>query len=71
MNHYVIAGPSGMGNSFGFFNAGLLPAGKFAVVHDGEYSNGGYGPITTNGRCYGSRERAEEEAAKLNAAVEA
>lgn len=57
---YVLEGPAGCGNSFGFFHAGLVPAGKFAVVTDGEYANGGHGPSTADGKLYRTREAAEE-----------
>lgn len=40
---YIVAGPVKIGNIFGSF--GLeVPENKFAIVEDGEYSNGGYGP---------------------------
>ena len=56
---YVIAGPAGMGNQFGHFRENLLPEGRFAVVEDGEFANGGFGPSTVDGVAYCSRERAE------------
>ncbi len=56
---HVIEGPADMGNVFGFFKEGLLPAAKFAVVEDGEYANGGFGPSTVDGKKYSTREAAE------------
>jgi hypothetical protein len=49
---YVIAGPADAGNTLGIFRRGLIPAGRFAVVRDGEYANGGHGPIAVDGRLY-------------------
>jgi hypothetical protein len=56
---YVLGGPSVMGNTSGSFGV-VLPKGKFAVVRDVEYSNGGWGPCTVDGVRYASRQRAEE-----------
>lgn len=42
---YILAGPADCGNVFGYFKAGGIPAGKFAVVYDDEYTNGGCGPV--------------------------
>ncbi len=56
---YIIEGPAGAGNVFGFFHAGLVPAGRFAIVRDGEYANGGHGPSTVDGHAWKTREGAE------------
>ncbi len=40
---YILEGPASAGNEFGFFKPELIPAGCFAVCHDGEYANGGRG----------------------------
>jgi hypothetical protein len=56
---YILAGPAGCGNAFGFFHGALVPAGHFAVVRDGEYANGGFGPSTCDGVLYATREAAE------------
>ncbi len=61
----VIEGPCGLGNSFGYYHDGLLPAGRFAVVSDGEYANGGSGPSTVDGKSYRTREGAERALARL------
>jgi hypothetical protein len=57
---YVLEGPADAGNVFGYWKPGLIPAGKFAVVENGELANGGHGPCTVDGKLYGSREAAEE-----------
>jgi hypothetical protein len=57
---YVLEGPADAGNVFGYWKPGLIPAGKFAVVENGELANGGHGPCTVDGKIYGSREAAEE-----------
>ena len=63
-NEYIIKGPTGMGNIFGWFHEGLLPDGKYAIVADGEYANGGAGPSTVDGVAYQTRQEAEEAIAK-------
>ena len=40
---YVVSSPTIIGNVFGFYGC-RIPDGMFAVVIDGEYANGGYGP---------------------------
>lgn len=60
MKMYILAGPADCGNVFGFFRAGLVRDGQFAVVEDGEYNNGGYGPSDVTGRVFASREEAEK-----------
>lgn len=64
-NKYILAGPAGCGNRFGFFKP-LVPAGKFAIVEDDELANGGHGPCTVDGRLYGSREAAEQAMAAMD-----
>lgn len=54
----VIEGPMMIGNVFGFWGV-MVPAGKFAVVEDGELSNGGHGPRTVDGKVYRYRSKAE------------
>lgn len=56
---YVLEGPAGAGNVFGYYKSDLIPAGKCAIVTRGPFANGGYGPSTADGRLYGSREAAE------------
>lgn len=62
---YVIEGPADMGNWGGYWKPGLLPEGRFAVVHDGEYTNGGHGPISVGGKMFRTREAAEKELRRL------
>jgi hypothetical protein len=61
---YIIGGPTVIGNTSGSFGV-VLPKGKFAVVRDVNYSNGGRGPCTVDGVRYASRERAEEVVKEL------
>jgi hypothetical protein len=56
---YIVEGPIEIGNLFGF-SGNEVPVGKFAVVRDGEYADGGHGPSTVTGRWYATRARAEE-----------
>jgi len=58
----VLEGPADCGNQFGFLKAGLVPAGKFAVVENDEYANGGHGPCSVDGRLYATRAEAEARA---------
>ena len=63
MRAHVIAGPCEIGNIFGYFGH-TLPEGKFAVVIDGAYTNGGYGPsLAYKPGGFGSREAAEKDLA--------
>jgi hypothetical protein len=62
---YILVGPADCGNALGVYKPGLVPAGKFAIVQDGEYANGGYGPVSVDGRLYGSKERALAALEKL------
>lgn len=54
---YILNGPFTIGNCFGYCGT-AVPAGKFVIVEDGEYSNGGYGPSTVDGKVYNSYEHA-------------
>jgi len=54
----ILAGPETIGNVFGFYGH-LVPDGKFAVVTDGEYANGGYGPSAIIHRLFNSVDEAE------------
>ena len=56
--NYIIEGPESIGNMFGYYGCGV-PAGQFAIVHDGEYANGGHGPIQSVKGLYDSREAAQ------------
>jgi hypothetical protein len=56
---YVLEGPADCGNVFGLWKPSLVPAGRWTVVEDGEYANGGYGPSTVDGRLYLSRAAAD------------
>lgn len=62
---YILEGPAGCGNVFGIYNPDLLPPGRFAVVRNGEYANGGHGPSTVDGKSYRSREEAEKAMVQL------
>ncbi len=55
---YVIAGPAQIGNCFGYFGK-EVPTGKFAVVANSEYANGGHGPCQVGPqRLYATEEEA-------------
>lgn len=56
---YVLQGPQTIGNIFGHYGH-LVPEGKFAVVSDGEYSNGGYGPSQAIKGLFASSEEAQQ-----------
>ena len=58
MDSYIIAGPCQIGTVFGYSGQDL-PAGKFAVVTDGEYTDGGTGPSSVCGHIHRTREGAE------------
>jgi hypothetical protein len=64
---YVVAGQVLIGNFFGFFGH-EVPEGRFAVVQDCEYANGGHGPASADGKHYPSEARALEVAAGLDVA---
>lgn len=66
MKAYVLAGPADGGNRHRYLTRGLVPAGKFAVVQDAEYLNGGQGPCNVAGNLFGSREHAEDRARAIN-----
>ena len=44
MKYYIVKGPAEIGNIFGFFGH-EVPEGYLAICYDGEYNNGGMGPI--------------------------
>lgn len=67
---YVIAGPARIGNIFGSFGHDV-PEDRYAVVTDGEYSNGGYGPSAALSRLFNSLERAERVCVTLSARPDA
>lgn len=56
---YVLEGPADCGNVFGFWKPRLVPDGRWTIVEDGEFANGGRGPSTVDGRLYTSRAAAE------------
>ena len=58
MTERIIAGPATIGNLFGFYGH-AVPTGRYAIVDDCEYANGGYGPCSSNGKLYGSLEQAQ------------
>lgn len=62
---YILEGPRGMANVFGFWRSNMLQVGRWAIVEDGEFSNGGHGPISVNGRAYHSRDAAEADLRKM------
>lgn len=55
---YIVEGPCTIGNSFGYVGTDV-PEGRFAVVEDGEFTNGGYGPSSVDGKLYRTRDAAE------------
>ena len=48
LGHYIVSGQMEIGQQFGY-SGHELKAGEFAVVHDGEYTDGGFGPIVSAG----------------------
>jgi hypothetical protein len=66
MKPYILAGPAEVGNAFGYWGY-EVPEGKFAVVTDGEYANGGRGPSVVGNIYYSSRAAAEAALAKYEA----
>ena len=54
---YVIAGPTYIGNSFGFYGH-AVPVNRWAIVRNDEYANGGYGPCSVDDKLYLSPESA-------------
>jgi len=68
MKPYIIEGPAEVGNTFGY-SGYEIPAGKFAVVTNGEYANGGRGPSVVDGIYYATRAAAEAALAKYEAAT--
>lgn len=64
--YYVLVGPAHCGNCFGIYKENLVPEGRFVVVSNAQYANGGYGPSIADGISYKTREKAQEVADKLN-----
>lgn len=62
---YILSGPAGCGNQFGVYHASLVPEGRWCVVRDGEYANGGSGPSTVDGVAYRSLDSAKAALARL------
>lgn len=62
---YVVEGPVRIGNVFGFYGDDV-PPGRYAVVTDGEYANGGHGPSTALSRLFHSLEAAERMCVALS-----
>jgi hypothetical protein len=57
---YIIEGPAKIGNVFGYYGV-QVPQGKFAIVSNGEYYNGGHGPSQYGpSRLFDTREEAEK-----------
>ena len=63
----VIEGPLDAGNVFGYLRPGLIPVGRWAVVVDAAYVNGGRGPCVVIDASFPTREAAEAELARLTA----
>jgi hypothetical protein len=61
---YVLEGPAKVGNIFGTYGK-EVPEGKFVIVENGSYSNGGYGPSIVVQKFYETRAEAEAEMLKL------
>lgn len=59
MKLYVLEGPASCANIFGYFKQDFVPEGRFALVYQGEFANGGHGPITVDGVLYRTRRGAE------------
>lgn len=67
--HYVVAGPAEVGNLGTSFAYGILvPQGRFVVVRDGEYCDGGVGPSITVNKFFRTESGAEEACKKANEA---
>lgn len=62
---YIIEGPRTIGNLFAYYGR-ELPPGRFIIVEDGEYCNGGYGPSASSSS-FRSRETAEKALAEMEA----
>jgi len=56
---YIIEGPDTIGNIFGSYGH-KVPEGKFVVVTNDEYNNGGSGPCQWIQGLFTSREEAEK-----------
>ena len=66
MRHYVLTGGNPVATIFGYWGKGSVPEGCFAVVHDGELTNGGTGPILSINTFFVDLGRASVEAERLN-----
>ena len=64
MTMYIVSGPMTIGNTFGFYGSSV-PDGYHAIVYDGEYTNGGYGPNTADGKIYKHLAKAKEAMSDL------
>lgn len=63
--YYVLEGPQIVGNKFGYYGTEIV-AGQYIVAKDGEYSDGGHGPISADGVLYCDEQRAKAACDKLN-----
>lgn len=61
---YIVEGPMEVASQFGY-SGEYIPTGMFAVVRDGEYTDGGRGAISANGIRNRSRVGAEKRLAEL------
>lgn len=64
--YYVLVGPAEIGNIFQSYGY-KVPTGRWAVVKNGEYSNGGRGPSSVDGVLYTSELDAEKARVDLTA----
>jgi len=65
MRHaYIVQGPCIIGNQFGYYGV-KIPDGRWVIVENDEYANGGYGPCSVDGKLYQSEEAAKEAYRKL------
>jgi hypothetical protein len=64
--YYVVTHPAKVGNFFGSYGH-VVPEGRYVVVKDGEYSNGGHGPSVAVNYMFKTQERAECAARAMNA----
>ncbi len=66
MVKYLLRGPAVVGNCFGHFGH-RLPEGRWAIVANGEYGNGGSGPIVI-GPTYSTEEKAKSAMDRISPA---
>jgi len=64
MRAYIKKGPAVIGNRFGYYGV-TVPEDRWVIVEDGEYTNGGYGPSSVDGKLYKSEEAARQALEKL------